>query len=235
MDRSARQARLERRRGAERRGQMKWIMYIGLAAVAIAALLILASRVRTPEERTYTNTQGISIGDPGAPVQMIEYADFQCPHCFNVHAATEYQLIQEYVDTGKVFFTYRPVGFLDSATGAESSRSAEASYCAADQEAFWPYHDAIYANFSHSNSGGYADSRLIAMAESVGMDGAAFRACLESGERAGDVGAAISEARTWGITGTPGFVINGTVMTGERTFAQLQEAIEAALTAAGAN
>jgi protein-disulfide isomerase len=214
---------------------MKWILYMVVAAVGIAALLIFASRVRSPEERVYTNTHGISIGNPDAPVQLIEYADFQCPHCFNVHAATEYQLIQEYVDTGKVFFTYRPVGFLDSATGAESSRSAEASYCAADQELFWPYHDAIYANFSHSNSGGYSDSRLVSMADSVGIDTDAFRACLENGDRAAEVGAAVTEARSWGVTGTPGFVINGNVMTGERTFAQLQEAIEAALTAAGAN
>jgi protein-disulfide isomerase len=235
MDRSARQARLERRRGEARRGQMKWIVYILIAAVVIAGLMIYANRVRPATDRVYNEPHGISLGDPSAPVQLIEYADFQCPHCFNVHAETEYQIIQEYVDTGKVFFTFRPVGFLDSAAGSESSRSAEASYCAADQEGFWPYHDVIFANFSAGNRGGYSDDRLIAMAGSAGMDEDAFSSCLLNGDNAQEVATAMSEAANFGITGTPGFVINGSVMTGERSFAQLQEAIEAALAAAGAN
>lgn len=235
MDRSTRQARLERRRGEARRGQVKWIAYIVIGAIAFVSLLIYVNRVRPSTDRVYNEPHGISLGDPGAPVQLIEYADFQCPHCLNVHAETEYKIIQEYVDTGKVFFTYRAVGFLDSLTGSESSRSAEASYCAADQEAFWPYHDVIYANFSGGNSGGYSDERLIAMAETAGMDGDVFSSCLLNGDNAQEVTAAIAEASSLGITGTPGFVINGTIMQGERSFAQLQEAIEAALAAAGAN
>jgi protein-disulfide isomerase len=237
MNRSERQARLERRRGEARRGQLKWIVYVVVAAVVLAGMMIYANRVRPAEQRVYNEPHGISLGNPDAPVQLIEYADFQCPHCRNVHAATEYQIIQEYVDTGKVFFTYRLVGFLDNpvAGAYESSRSAEAAYCAADQEVFWPFHDVVFANFSAGNRGGYADERLIDMAVSAGAEESTFRSCLLNSERAGDVEAAMSEANTLGITGTPGFVINGSIMTGERSFAQLQEAIEAALTAAGAN
>lgn len=229
MDRSARQARLERRRGAERRGQMKWILYIGLAGVVIAGLLIFASRVRSAPERAYIQTDGVSIGDPNAPVQMTEYADFQCPHCYNVYLGAEHQLITEYVDTGKVYFTYQPVGFL----GPESNSSAAASYCAAEQDAFWPYHDVLYTNFSHSNSGGYSDARLREMARSAGMDIGAFDECVASGRGVEQMQAAMANARSLGITGTPGFFINGTVLAGERTFAQLQELIEAALAASG--
>lgn len=231
MDRSARQARLERRRGEARRGQMKWIVYIVGAAVVIAGLMILANRVRPAEERVYTEIHGMSIGDPAAPVSVVEFADFQCPHCLNVHAQTEYQLIQEYVDTGKVFFTYRPVEFL----GSDSTRSALAAFCSADQELFWPFHDAIFANFSNGDSGGYSVDRLVAIGETVGLNGDQLRSCIENGDRSGDLTAAMADASTMGITGTPAFVINGTILGGERSFAQLQEAIEAALAAAGAN
>lgn len=229
MDRSARQARLERRRGAERRGQMKWVFYIGIVAVVVAGLLIYASRVRSAPERTYLQPDGLSLGDPNAPVQMVEYADFQCPHCYNVYLGAEEDLLESYIDTGVVYFTYRPVGFL----GPESDSSAAAAFCAGEQNLFWPYHDTLFANFSHSNSGGYSNERLATMAGSVGMDVASFEQCLEDGTGLAGMQAAVNEARSLGINGTPAFVINGTILGGERTFAQLSEAIEAALAASG--
>lgn len=222
MKRSARQARLDRRRGAERRGQMKGIFYIGLAAVVIAGLLIAASRVRTASERTYLQPDGVSLGDPNAPVQITEYADFQCPHCYNVYLGAEDDLIEAYIDTGKVYFTYQPVGFL----GPESNTSAAAAYCAAEQNLFWPYHDTLYANFSHSNSGGYSDARLVSMAEAVGADSAAFQQCIADGVGQAAMVTAMENARSLGINGTPAFVINGTVIGGERTFAELSDIID---------
>lgn len=229
MDRSARQARLERRRGAERRGQMKWVLFVGLAAVVVASLLIFASRVRTAPEREYTQANGLSLGDPNAPVQMTEFADFQCPHCYNVYLGAEHDLITNYIETGKVYFTYRPVGFL----GPESESSASAAFCAAEQNEFWPYHDILFANFSHSNAGGYSASRLESMAESVGLDVAVFQQCLADGVGEAGMLNAENEARSLGINGTPAFVINGTIVGGSRTYEQLAELIDAALAATG--
>lgn len=229
MDRSARQARLERRRGAERRGQMKWVLYIGIVAVVIAGLLIYASRVRTAPERTYLQPNGLSLGDPNAPVQMLEYADFQCSYCYNVYLGAEDELIKTYVDTGLVYFTYRTVGFL----GPESDSSAASAVCAAEQNLFWPYHDTLFANYSHSNAGGYSDARLLSMAESVGLDIPAYQQCLADGTGTAGMQAAVDEARAQGINGTPAFIINGTLLSGSRTFEQLAEAIDAALAASG--
>lgn len=229
MDRSSRQARLQRRRGAERRGQMKWVLYIGLAAVVVAGLLIFASRVRTAPEREYTQANGLSLGDPNAPVQLTEFADFQCPHCYNVYLGAEHDLITNYVETGKVYFTYRPVGFL----GPESVGAASAAFCAAEQNEFWPYHDTLFANFSHSNGGGYSASRLQSMAEAVGLDVAAFQQCVADGVGEVGVEGAENEARSLGINGTPAFVINGTVIGGSRTYEQLAELIDAALADSG--
>lgn len=229
MDRSARQARLDRRRGAERRGQMKWVFYIGIVAVVIAGMLIYASRVRSAPERTYLQPNGLSLGDPNAPVQMVEYADFQCPHCYNVYLGAEDELIETYIDTGLVHFTYRPVGFL----GPESDSSAAAAFCAGEQNLFWPYHDTLFANFSHSNAGGYSESRLVSMADSVGLDVPAFEQCMADGTGLAGMQAAVDEARANGVNGTPAFIINGTLLGGSRTFEQLAEVIDAALAASG--
>lgn len=229
MDRNARQARLDRRRGAERRGQMKGIAYIGIIAVVIAGLLIYASRVRSASERTYLQPDGLSLGDPNAPVKITEFADFQCSYCYNVYLGAEDQLITSYIDTGIVYFTYKPVGFL----GPDSDRSAAAAYCAAEQNAFWPYHDTLFANFSHSNAGGYAEGRLLSMADAVGMDRDALQQCIADGRGTAAMEAAGSEARALGITGTPAFMINDMIVGGEQTFAQLSELIEAELAETG--
>lgn len=235
MDRSTRQARLERRRGEERRGQFKWIIYIVLVALAIAALLIYSSRVRAPEERTYTEPHGMSLGNPDAPVQMVEYADFQCPICGNFHAVTENKIIEEYVNTGKVFYTYRLLSFLDRGTSTESSRSAEAGFCAADQNKFWEFHDVVFANQRGENAGAFLDNRLTAFAESISLDMDQFNSCFQNGEKTGEVTAAMAEASAVGVTGTPSFLINGQLYGGIRPFEELQQIIEAALVAAGSN
>src|SRR5690606_30544675 len=154
---------------------------------------------------------GMSLGDPNAPVKITEFADFQCPHCYNVYLGAEDQLIASYIDTGTVYFTYKPVGFL----GPDSDSSAAAAYCAAEQNAFWPYHDTLFANFSHSNAGGYAENRLLSMADAVGMDRDALQQCIADGRGAAAMEAAMSEARSLGITGTPAFMINDTIVGGE--------------------
>ena len=51
------------------------------------------------------------LGDPKAPITLIEYASFTCPHCANFHAKNFAKLKSEYIDTGKVNFTYREVYF----------------------------------------------------------------------------------------------------------------------------
>jgi len=234
MDRSARQARLDRRRGEQRRGTLKWLVYIVIAAVIVAGLLIYAGRVRTPQPRNYTQQSGNVLGDPNAPVTFVEFGDFQCPVCLNTYLNVEEQLINEYVYTGKMSFTFQAVGFLDRGT-TESSHSAEAAYCAGDQNKFWEYHGVLYANQGAENSGAFSDNRLIAFAETINLDMDAFRSCFLSGQKAAMVDQAEAAGFAIGVDATPSFVINGVMLRGYRDFAELQAQIEAALAAAGAN
>ena len=235
MDQSRRQARLERNRAQQRRGQLKWLAYISIAAVVGVALLILSNQVTAPEERTYTNKNGASLGDLNAPVQMVEVADFQCPVCRSWWNEVEEQIISEYVDTGKVGFTIQVVGFLDAVPNGESSQAAEAGYCAADQNRFWEFHNVVYANWSGENAGAFRDDRLQAFASSTDLDMNAFNSCFNNDEKAEQVAAAESFAAGFGIDSVPTFVINGQVYVGFRSFAELSALLDAAIESAGAN
>ncbi|MCL5429698.1 MAG: DsbA family protein [Chloroflexi bacterium] len=232
MDQSKRQARLERRRAQQRQGQMKWLIYISLAAVVVVGLLIVSNQVLTGSVREYGSTQnGTVLGNLDAPVTLVEYVDFQCSFCRSSWATTEESIIEQYVNTSQIKYEYVIVAFL----GPESVQAAEAGYCAADQNKFWEYHDIVFGNFSSQNSGGYSEADLTRFAEAVGLDMTSFNQCLASDEKLALIEQAESDAGALGIDGTPAFVINGQVLTGAQPLATLQAQIEAALAASGAN
>ena len=234
MESSKRQARLDRRRSQERQSQLKWLVYIVVAAVAVTGLLILAQQVGGPRSITYTQKDGLTLGDADALVTIVEFADFQCAFCQRAYNTTEVPLLEQYVDPGKAKYTYQLVAFL----GEDSTLSAEAGYCAADQNYFWEFHDIVFAaaNFSQGNSGGYSEQRLISFARQInGLNIDSFTLCLTSDENLARVDEARSQASEFGITGTPSFVINGKVLQGAQSLQLLQASIEDALANAGAN
>jgi protein-disulfide isomerase len=140
------------------------------------------------------------------------------------------QLVEQYVAPGMVFFEYRDYAF----RGADASRAAEASFCAAEQDRFWQFHDTVFENQRRlSNSGeGYSAAALRAMAEGVGLDMAAYDSCVASDVPAQTVAAELDEGQAQGVTGTPALFVNGVQIPGN-TFEDLQVAIAAALAETG--
>lgn len=234
MESSKRQARLDRRRSQQRNSQFKWVGYVVVAAVVMTGLLILAQQISGPRAATYPQKDGLTLGNPNATVTVLEFADFQCSSCLSSYNSTEQPLIQQYVDSGLILFSYQPVAFL----GPESELAAEAAYCAADQEFFWEYHDVIFApvNFSSGNQGGYTEAKLVDFARQVsGIDVDAFSACLASNENLTTLEQTMSLAQELGVSGTPTFVINGRLFVGDQPLSVLQQAIDEALAASGSN
>ncbi len=82
----------------------------------------------------------VILGDPKAPVTVIEYGDYQCPYCGKFFSEDEIPLRDEYIKTNKVRMIFRNFQFL----GPESNAAASAAECAKDQKQFWAYHDSIY-------------------------------------------------------------------------------------------
>lgn len=134
----------------------------------------------------------------------------------------EPKIKKAYVDTGKVKFEFRHFPYI----GEDSRRGALAANCAAEQSKFWPFHERLYAEQGRAT---LQTAALISHAEAVGLDKAAFSACLEEKSKALKVEADFKAARDQGITGTPTFLVNGEKVIGGRSYEQMVEIIEAAL------
>ena len=167
--------------------------------------------------------QGNAMGNPDAPVTMIEFSDFLCPYCRQFALETEPLLIEEYVATGKVYFIYRTLG---DWLGPQSQASAEAAYCAAEQNKFWEYHDLLFANQDLVD---FSAQNLLGFAEELGLNMDQFEDCLQNGEYRPQVEKDLQDGLLAGVRGTPSFLINGRFIAGSQAYAVFQQEIEAAL------
>ena len=233
----------ERRRRGQTRNRLIAIGLIVLGAVLVALFLILPT-VRPVDVVTVTpltrpqvqfNTAGLAT----AKVKLDEYSDYQCPYCARFSTETEQAILDAYVATGKVLFTYHSVGEF---IGPESARAAEASYCAGDQNKFWEYHDYVLGNQRGENAGWFSDRRLAAFADAIGADLGEFNSCFNNGKYRSMVLQDLSNARDLAVQSTPTFIISyqagGQTVTdkvqGALPFSDFQQKLDAALSAAGA-
>lgn len=189
---------------------------IGVVVIAIIAG-VTASLSSTPTETVnldMTRTHGtIStsmgspiLGDPSAPVTIVEFGDYQCHQCYNWFHNTKPAITRDYIDTGKANLVFIDLAFL----GKDSPNAAQASYCAEDQGMYWEYHDMLYnSQESKIDSGWAGTERLKAFAFSMGLDMELFESCLDSEKYSKRVQYNSQQAREHGVSGTPGFFIVG--------------------------
>jgi len=179
------------------------------------------------------------LGDPKAPVSLIEYGDYQCPFCVRFFTQTQPLLKKDYIDTGKVKMVFKDLVINDRAsTDHESHNSALAAWCAKDQGKFWEFHDAIYqleaqdeaANpQSSENNGNLNRAAFLKIAQSLGMDQAAFTSCFDSGKYAVEIQKDSDSAAGQGVNATPTFFLNSTEIQGAQPYQQFQSAIDSLL------
>jgi len=162
---------------------------------------------------------GNSIGAENASVVMVEYSDFQCPFCGSFYADAEKQIIETYVDTGKVKFIYKH--FPLTRTHAYAQKAAEASECAAEQGKFWEYHNMLFENQNSL----YLTS-LKSYAATLGLNTTQFDTCLDSGAMQQRVSNDYNEGVSRGVGSTPTFFINDIKIDGARSFSAYQSVIE---------
>ncbi|UCH61564.1 MAG: thioredoxin domain-containing protein [Anaerolineales bacterium] len=129
---------------------------------------------------------------------------------------------ETYVDTGKVRFGYWHFAFL----GQESFWAAEASECAAEQDAFWVYHDLLFERHGGENQGAFSKENLKAFANELKLDSQAFNDCLDNNTFSTQVQTETNNARSMGVTSTPAFVINGQAVMGAQPFEVFEQIIE---------
>lgn len=171
------------------------------------------------------------LGKDNAPVTIIEFSDYQCPFCSRFYLQTEKQIIDEYVDTGKVKFVYRD--FPLTSIHPDAQISAEASECADEQGKFWEYHNILFEK--QDEWVGNAETMLKKYAADLKLDTNKFNTCLDTNKYASEVDSDSNDAVAAGGRGTPYFVVlddNGDVtgvVSGAQPFTAFKSAIEATL------
>ena len=146
------------------------------------------------------------LGDPSAPITIVEFGDYQCHQCYNWFHNTKPAINENYIAEGKAKLVFVDLAFL----GRDSPTAAQASYCAEDQGMYWDYHDLLYnSQESHIDNGWANSERLKAFAFSLGLDMDLFESCLDSNKYSKRVQYNVEQAKKHGVRGTPNFIIVG--------------------------
>lgn len=223
-----------KRKQTKQRNQKATLIVVVIGALLVLGVLIIPNLIpvtdlKTPETLTRSKVNANTMGDSNAPVKVSEFADFQCPSCGTFVTTQEPRLIRDYIETGKVLYTYVAFSFLDEGNpNRESKKAAEAVYCAMDQNKFWNLHDYIYANQNGENQGAFADKRLKAMAQKAGLDMGAFNSCFSAGTYTSKVLDDLKLGESKGVSSTPSFFVNDKLVT-LNTYDDLYKAIDAAM------
>jgi protein-disulfide isomerase len=160
-------------------------------------------------------------GSEDAPVTIVEFSDFECPFCARFYKQTLGKIEEEYIKTGKVKLVYRdyPLPF-----HTHAQKAAEAAECAGEQGKFWEMHNKL---FEEGVKGGVESFKQFAA--DIGLDTEKFNDCLDSGKMAEEVQKDMKDGSAAGIRGTPGFIINGQLVSGAQPFENFKRVIESEL------
>ena len=161
------------------------------------------------------------LGDKNAPVVLYEFSDYQCPFCGRFYSGALPDIKKNYIDTGKVKLVFKdfPLDIHPEATPA-----ALAARCAGDQEKYFEFHDKLFENQQALTTAHYKE-----WARELGLNGVAFDDCFDTSKHLSAVRQDIVEGQHAGIRGTPGFLLNGQLISGAQPYAVFAQAIEAAL------
>lgn len=181
---------------------------------------------------------GRTLGKADAPVTLEVWSDYQCPACGQFAELVEPALIRTYVANGTLRIIDHDAAFQGAGSGASYDESVEAgagARCAAEQNRYWPFHDWLFANQVGENQGAFRDERIRAIATAAGLDVAAWDACRAPGDQQAAVRAETQQAVAQGVNATPTMHLNGQVIVGLRSAAELGALIDAAVAAPSAS
>jgi protein-disulfide isomerase len=167
------------------------------------------------------------LGNPQAPVTMVEFSDFECPFCRRYVQQTQPQIFEKYVDSGQVRYMFKD--FPLSSIHPQAQKAAEAAECAGAQGQYWAMHDRLFEGQDEWNLANDPIAAFEGYAAELGLEAGQFSACLASGQFAAEVQADAAEGTAAGVEGTPTFFINGQKVIGAQPFGEFERIIEGEL------
>lgn len=169
-----------------------------------------------PPRYTVPTTAGDPVrGNPAAQVTIVEFSDYQCPFCARVNPTLD-RVRQTYGDRVKIVFKDFPLP-----NHPEAPKAAEAAHCAGEQNKYWEMHDAIFAN-----QRALQVPALKQTARAIGVNGAPFDQCLDSGKYAAAVADGSALGEKMGVNSTPTLYINGRAVIGAVPFETFKQVID---------
>lgn len=154
---------------------------------------------------TFIDNGSPALGNPNAPVTLVEFGDYQCHFCNVFFHSTEDDILKNYVETGKVKMIFKDYNII----GPDSVNASHGAHCANDQELFWEYHDILYSNWTGENNGWASSENLGKFAQEVGLDMDEWSECMLNGLHSQTILASNDDARSLELTGTPAFFVIG--------------------------
>lgn len=174
------------------------------------------------------------IGNPDAPITIIEFSDFECPFCARFHIQTLPSLLEEYIDQGKVKLVFRD--FPIQSIHPNALPAAVAANCANDQGNFRGMHDMIFENQKEWANQETTDALITfsQYANELQLDQETFVSCLTSGDHIQEIQKDLQDGRDYGVSGTPGFFVGNeqigfVELKGAQPFESFKKVIDAQL------
>jgi protein-disulfide isomerase len=167
---------------------------------------------------------GNAIGDPDAPVTIVEFTDYQCPFCSRYFDQSFTQIKEKYIDSGQVYYVFKDFPLIN--IHPQAVKAAEAARCAAEQDAYLPMHDQLFLEQAAWSGNPEAAALFKQYAQDLGLETDAFNECLDSGRTEAAVLSDLEDGQSAGVGGTPSFFINRHTMSGAQPYAVFEQAIE---------
>ena len=199
------------------------LLVVGI--VGIAGITYLATRPGTSAQDVDPNlppavAQGYVLGSPTAPVEIIEFADFECPACGNFATITEPDVRARLVNTGqaRVRFYDFPLDIHRNTWAA-----SHAAACANDQGKFWEMHDRLFAGQHEWNGEATRNPTKVhrGYAQALGLDVAKWESCVDNQTHQRAIAANRDEAIRRGVGSTPTFIIGGKMVPGSLPYDEI--------------
>ncbi len=176
----------------------------------------MSDRYTPPTLTVMVGPEDWTDGPENAPVTFVEYGDFECPHCGSIEPVL--RELRRLAGPG-MRFVYRHFPLTSSHPHAQAA--AEAAEAAGAQGAFWPMHDALFANQQ-----ALADRDLTGYAAALGLDADAVATALANQTYVPNVREDFMSGVRSGVSGTPTFFINGVRYDGDYTLDALARAVQ---------
>jgi protein-disulfide isomerase len=183
----------------------------------LAATAGVSVQMRPPDPPVVPLSSGDdpALGPATALVTITEFSDFQCPVCKESVPILK-QLQSLYPEQVRLVYRDFPLP-----SHPQARPAAEAAHCAYEQQQFWTYHDALFAQAPNLKPSDY-----LQLAQSVGLNPEDFATCLSSGRSKTAVNRDIAEGRSIGLSATPTFFVNGRYLSGFQTLDVFREIID---------